>query len=215
MSQTVTVEVIKAVPAVLWVAFAALVYFTLRGALIPQLGRLNSVKTPVLELGFAVQLLDEAAAKSEAGTPASASERRAAVSRLQHAAEILREGHILWVDDNPESNMPLIRLFRQLGMIVDTPRSTDEALSNLQRRSYDLVLSDMRRDTEQPAETAGITLIEALERRGIHLPVVIVSAGFDPRLGVHPGIFAHTNAVDDLVHYVIDLMERIKFKTAL
>ncbi|MEV4655550.1 response regulator [Micromonospora sp. NPDC049301] len=214
MSQAVAVEVIKAVPAMLWVAFAALVYFTLRSALVPQLARLNSVKTPMLELGFAEQLLDEAAAKSEVGTPPSASERRAAVSRLQHAGEILREGRILWVDDNPSWNMPLIRLFRQLGMIVDTPRSTDEALADLQRRSYDLVLSDMRRDTEQPAETAGITLIEALERRGIHLPVVIAAAGFDPRLGVHPGIFAYTNAVDDLVHYVIDVMERIKFGTA-
>ncbi|MCM0674132.1 hypothetical protein NCC78_05380 [Micromonospora phytophila] len=76
MSQTVTVEVIKAVPAVLWVAFAPLVYFTLRSALIPQLGRLNSVKTPMLELGFAEQLLDEAAAKSQVGTPPSAAVRR-------------------------------------------------------------------------------------------------------------------------------------------
>ncbi|MET8065424.1 response regulator [Micromonospora sp. NPDC005313] len=213
MSQAVAVELIKAVPAVLWVAFAALVYFTLRSALIPQIGRLHSVKTPMIELAFAEQLLVEAAARSEVSAPPSASEQRAAVSRLQHAADALKGGRILWVDDNPEWNSPLISLFRQLGMTVDTPRSTDEALSSLRSRSYDLILSDMWRDTEQPAQSAGITLLDALDRQGVRSPVIIAAANFDPRIGVHPGIFAYTNAVDDIVHYVIDIMERIKFGT--
>jgi hypothetical protein len=67
MSQTVIVEGIKAVPAVLWVAFAALVFLTLRRALAPQLDRLSNVKTPVFEMSFAEQLLDEAAAKTQTG----------------------------------------------------------------------------------------------------------------------------------------------------
>lgn len=214
MPQTIVVEAIKVVPAVLWVVFAALVYLTLRRALLPQLGRLNSLKTPMLELGFAERLLDEAAAKSEVGTAPSASDRRAAVSRLQHAAELLGEGRILWVDDNPDWNMPLVRLFRQFGMVVDAAQSTEEALSGVRTRSYDLVITDMRRDTEQPAESAGVTLIDALERRGVRLPVIVYAVGFNPRLGVHPGIFAYTSTADDLVQYVIDIMERIKFGTA-
>lgn len=214
MSQAITVELIKAVPAILWVAFAALVYLSLRSAIIPQISRLHSVKTPMIELGFAEQLLVEAAARSEASAPPSVSEQRAAVSRLQHAAEILRGGRILWVDDNPEWNLPLIQLFRRLGMTVDTSRSTDEAISNLRSRRYDLILSDMRRDTEHPAQSAGITLLDALERQGDRSPVIIAAANFDPQIGVHPGIFAYTNAVDDIVHYVIDIMERVKFGTA-
>ncbi|WP_174535858.1 response regulator [Micromonospora chalcea] len=215
MSQTIAVELIKAVPGILWVAFAALVYLSLRNAIIPQIGRLHSVKTPMIEFGFAEQLLVEAAARSEASAPPSVSEQRAAVCRLQHAAEILKGGRILWVDDNPEWNLPLIQLFRQLGMTVDTSHSTDEAMSHLGSRSYDLILSDMRRDTERPAESAGITLLDALGRRGVRSPVIIASAGFDPQIGVHPGIVAYTNGVDDIVHHVIDVMERIKFGTAL
>jgi CheY-like chemotaxis protein len=215
MSQMMAVEAIKVIPALLWVAFAVLVYLTLRRAIVPQLGRLSSLKTPVVELSFAEQLLDKAAASSEASAPPSASQRRAAVSRLEHAAEILQDGRILWVDDQPEWNMPLVQLFQQLGMIVDTAVSTDEALRDLQRWSYDLVITDMRRDNEDPAGTAGIALIDAIHQRGFRLPVVVYAAAFDPQLGVHPGIFAYTNAVDDLVHYVIDLMERIKFGIAL
>lgn len=214
MSQTITVELIKAVPAILWVAFAALVYLSLRSAIIPQIGRLHSVKTPMIEFGFAEQLLVEAAARSEASAPPSVSEQRAAVSRLQHAAEMLRGGQILWVDDNPEWNLPLIQLFRRLGMTVDTSRSTDEAISNLRSHRYDLIISDMRRDTEQPAQSAGITLLDALGRQGDRSPVIIAAANFDPQIGVHPGIFAYTNAVDDIVHYVIDIMERVRFGTA-
>ncbi|MET7470358.1 response regulator [Micromonospora sp. NPDC005686] len=213
MSQAIAVELIKAVPTLLWVTFAALVYLSLRSAIIPQIGRLHSVKTPVIEFGFAEKLLVEAAARSEASAPPSVSEQRAAVSRLQHAAEMLKGGQILWVDDNPEWNLPLMQLFRRLGMTVDTSRSTDGAISKLRSRQYDLIISDMRRDTEQPAQSAGITLLDALDRQGVRSPVIIAAANFDPRIGVHPGIFAYTNAVDDIVHYVIDIMERIKFGT--
>jgi hypothetical protein len=62
MSQMMAVEAIKVIPALLWVAFAVLVYLTLRRAIVPQLGRLSSLKTPVVELSFAEQLLDKAAA---------------------------------------------------------------------------------------------------------------------------------------------------------
>jgi CheY-like chemotaxis protein len=214
MSDTVAIEAVKTVPGVLWVAFALLVYLTLRRTMLPQLSRLSTVKTPMFEVSFAEQLLNEAAAKVQAGPKPSASDGRAAASRLEHAAEILKGGRILWVDDNPDWNEPLIRLFRELAMTVDTARSTDEALGNLRSRSYDLVISDMHRDTEQPSDRAGLTLIDALARQGTRLPVIIYAASFDPRRGVHPAIFACTDGVNSLVHYVIDLMERVKFGTA-
>lgn len=216
MSEAIQTELVKAVPAALWVGFAVLVFMSLRRALIPQLNRLSSVKTAMVELSFAEQLLDEASAQpgneGSAAAP-SASERRAAVSRLEHAVDIMRDGRILWVDDNPEWNRPLINLFAQLGMTVDTVRSTEEAVLRLRSHSYDIVLTDMRRDNEQPAATAGVTLVEQIEREGSRLPVVIFAAAFNPRLGVHPSVFAYTNDANELVHYVIDVMERVKFGT--
>jgi len=211
MPHAIAVELVKTLPAVLWVGFATLVYLTLRRAIVPQMARLSSVKAPMLEIGFAEELLDQAAAKTETGSPPSASERRAAVSRLEHAAPMLRGRRILWVDDNPGRVQALTRLFRDLGMTVDMRTSTDEAIAQLQERSYDLIISDMRRGTEQPAETAGISLLDSLERRRVRLPVVIFAAVFDPSRGVHRGIFAYTNAPDELVQYVIDVMERVSF----
>lgn len=210
MSETVTVEAIKTVPSILWVVFATLVFLALRRAILPQLGRLSTVKTPVFEASFAEKLLDEAA-KAEDGPPSTASERRAAVSRLEHALGILKDGRVLWADDRPELNAPIIRLLQQLDMTVDTVRSTAEALSMLRRRAYDIVITDMHRDTEEPADTAGMTLLNQLERYGITLPVIVYAARFDPQRGVHRGIFAYTNRADDVVQYIIDLMERIKF----
>ena len=73
----------------------------------------------------------------------------------------------------------------------------------------------MRRDNEQPADTAGLTLIEGLERSGSRLPVLVFSAGFNPRLGVHPAVFAYTNDASEAVNYVIDVMERVKFGSVI
>jgi CheY-like chemotaxis protein len=222
VTETVAVEAIKIVPAILWVVFAALVFLTLRRAILPQFGRLSTVKTPVFEASFtekAEKLLGQAAAIVENGPPPegerqtapTASERRGTVSRLEHAIDYLKGGRILWVDDHPEWNGSLVSLFREVGMIVDTSQSTDQALSRLRSHSYDIVITDMRRDTEEPADVAGMTLLSALDRHLAPLPVIVFAAAFDPMRGVHPGIFAYTNRTDDVVQYVIDLMERIKF----
>lgn len=205
------VEIIKTIPAALWVGFAVLVYLTMRRALLPQLGRLTNVKTPGIELSFAEKMMDEAAVQQGEGVQPPASDKRAAISRLDHAAELMAGGRILWVDDNPEWNEPLIRLFRQVGMTVDAVRSTSEALASLRQRSYDLVMTDMVRHTEQPAETAGLTLIDAMERQSVELPIIMLTATFDPRRVIHPRLFASTNRIDELVQYVIDVMERIRF----
>jgi CheY-like chemotaxis protein len=215
MSETVLIEAIKTVPGILWVIFAVIAFIALRGTILAKLGQAATFKASGVEFTFAERLLDEAAAKAETGPPPSAADRRAAVSRLEHAVDILNGGRILWVDDNPDWNRPLIDLFRQLKMTVDIARSTSEALPLARSRPYDLVITDMRRDTEQPAATAGITLIDKLRDYGVQAPIIVFAAGFDPNLGVHPAIFAYTVGADGLIHYVIDIMERIRFGTLL
>jgi CheY-like chemotaxis protein len=143
--------------------------------------------------------------------PPSASERRGTVSRLEHAAEYLHDRRILWVDDHPELNASLVTLFRKAGMTVDTVRSTQEAIEVLRRQPFDLIISDMRRDTEEPAATAAYTLVETLADKGIRVPVILFTGHLDTRPGLPPGLFAHTSGGDNLVQYVIDVMERIQF----
>ena len=132
-------------------------------------------------------------------------------SRLEHALDSLRHGRILWVDDHPEWNRDLIRLFERLEMVVHVVRSTDEALARARASTYDLVITDMWRDTEHPSCTAGLTLMDAMARRRHRPPIIIWAAQFDPKLGMHPAAFGYAKHANELVHLVIDVMERAKF----
>jgi DNA-binding NtrC family response regulator len=136
-------------------------------------------------------------------------------SRLEHALDSLRHGRILWVDDHPEWNSDLIRLFERYEMVVHVVRSTDEALARSRAGAYDLVITDMWRDTEHPSCAAGITLMNALSRQRRRPPIIIYAAQFDPKLGVHPAAFSYAKHANELVHLVIDVMERAKFGLAL
>ncbi len=131
-----------------------------------------------VEVEMAGPLLEQAAEHSD--SPVTPTMRRGVLSRLEHAADTLRGGRVLWIDDHPEHNGSLISLFRSMGMVVNTARSTAEGLTALRHGSHDL-------------------------------PVVVHAQNFNPERGVDSRIFAGTNNPVEVVHYVIDLMERIRF----
>jgi CheY-like chemotaxis protein len=217
MSEQMTIEIIHDAPAALWVLFALLVYLTLRPVIKTQLGKLRSVDGLGVRLDFAEALLeaqtkaDHSAAEPEDAPAPSARERRSAVSRLEHAAEFMTGRTILWVDDHPEWNTPVATLFRRVGMTVETVKSTRDALDALRGTSFDLIITDMRRETEEPGTTAGVTLLDALAKQRIATPVILFSGHTDVRRGLPPGLFAYTSGGDNLVQYVIDVMERVGF----
>jgi len=207
-------KLIGTIPALAWVGFATIVYFTMRGSILTSiLPRLSSIKGPGIELGLVAELLDKASESTSvfpgSQQPVTATERRGVLRRLDHAVAYLDGGRILWVDDNPANNRYLIRLFEQSGMTVDLARSTGEALELLRRHAYDIVLSDIMRGED---DQAGIAMLAEFRNAGIKLPVIIHAAHFDSRRGMDPMIFAGTNRIDEVVHYVIDLMERARIQ---
>ncbi|WP_241518774.1 response regulator [Streptomyces sp. CB03238] len=209
MSEALWIKIIGTVPAVLWVAFAATVYMTLRGTIVERMvPRLTAVRAMGIEIELAAELLDRAQDESE--SPVTPHARRTALGRLEHAADLLSDGRILWVDDHPEGNAPLMELFRTAGMHIDPARSTEEAAPLLRRRSYDVVISDMERHGDPQA---GTTLLRLLEQYGVRTPVLIYTGNWNPERGVDRRIFAATTAPVELVHYVIDLMERSRLGT--
>ncbi|GAA4314812.1 hypothetical protein GCM10023086_36280 [Streptomyces venetus] len=206
MSDVLWSKLIGTVPAVLWVAFAATVYFTLRGTIVQRMvPRLTAVRALGVEVELAGELLDRA--QDESTTTVTATARRTALGRLEHAADVLRGGKLLWVDDRPESNAPLVELFRTAGMHVDVTLSTEEATPLFRRRPYDIIVSDIDRDGDRQA---GIKMLRLLEQYKIDVPVLIYTGRFDPERGVDRRIFAATTVPVELVHYVIDLMERVR-----
>lgn len=216
MATVVVERLFDLTSTVLWIGFLVFLFLSLRNPLIERvIPRLTEVNA--FGIGFSFSevetLLEKASsagpAGSEAADPTEGKEQRVrVVSRLEHAAECLKGGRILWVDDHPDHNRYLIRLFRELGMTVDTVFSTSAATEELmQGVPYDLVLSDLDRGGD-PA--AGADMPKDFRSRGISIPIIIHADRFDPELGVDPMIFGGTRYVGEVVHYVTDIMERIR-----
>lgn len=86
--------------------------------------------------------------------------------------------NILWVDDRPNSNTNESYMLEGLGVKIAHFRDTDSALEQLERRRYDLVITDMTREGD---DDAGFKLIDEMRLRGQKQPVVIYAAysGYD------------------------------------
>jgi hypothetical protein len=127
-------------------------------------------------------------------------------TRLALSADLLQGGAILWVDDHQQWNEPLIRLFRTAGIIVDAVASTDEAMRAFKDRSYDLVITDMRRELEPDGDNAGMLLLDRMIAAGIPTPAVFFSDHPNAHTAVHPRAVTTTNSPEKLVDTVVDIV---------
>ena len=126
--------------------------------------------------------------------------RRAVLARAA-----ARGARILWVDDNPSSNSSEIMLFRSLGADVHTVLSTTDAMRVLQTDRWDVVLSDMSR---AGVGAAGIELLTWIRQQSSHTPVIFYVGVADPTRDRPMGSFGLTNRADELIHLVLDVLER-------
>jgi hypothetical protein len=139
--------------------------------------------------------------------PAQADNRsRRAATKLALAAGELQGGAILWVDDHQEWNDSLIRLFRTVGITVDPIASTDEAMRAFGKRSYDLVVTDLRREREADGDTAGIRLLDRMVEAGVPTPAVIYSDNPNAQTTPHPRAITTTNVPEQLVDIVVEFV---------
>jgi CheY-like chemotaxis protein len=162
-------ELIKLIPSLLWLLFLvtvfSLFYRPIRDELLPNL---TSFKVGGVELSFVRKSIDaaiELAQKSpQWEVNISVEDKEQALRRTKEHLAIFRGAQILWVDDHPENNLNERRMFRQLKADVDTVKSTDEALSMLQKGNYDLVLSDMKRADD---DTAGLGFLKRIPQGAV------------------------------------------------
>lgn len=129
-----------------------------------------------------------------------------AATRLALSADLLNGSAILWADDHPEWNEPLIRLFRTAGLAVQAVTSTHQAMLSLKAKQYDLVITDMRRISEAGGSTAGIALLDRMVEAGIPTPAVIYSGNAAALTSTHPRAVTVTNSPEELVETVIDVI---------
>jgi CheY-like chemotaxis protein len=90
---------------------------------------------------------------------------------------------VLWVDDHPEHNALQLDQLERRGIVVDTARSTREALQKLTGQRYQLIVSDMERvEGGKPVPNAGLELIRTVRTFDRDTPVVIYSAAPSERI---------------------------------
>lgn len=220
-----TADLLSSLTGLLWVALAFATILILRGVL-----RRNP--RPLAKLGFGPAgvtmefgeaKLDEASRRygEEGRVTVGDAAKRSVIERLQRNDDLVGRARLLWADDHPENNLPVVELLRRYGASVDTPRSNAEALRLLQSGRYDVVISDVARDNEGPGSCQGVNLAsEVFSHWGIQ--TILFTMRFDPttlpgatdaeRLALvrqlRDCIFSITTRFDELLHYVLDVLER-------
>lgn len=204
MSSEVTVALFNFIPAILWVLLVvvliAIYYKPIRDDLIPRMGGL---KLGPLEFTFIQQELQAAAEKR--GAEISGIEGSRVLRRAQKVAQFIQGAQILWVDDHQDNNISLRRILRALGIFIDLAETSADALSMIPHKDYDAVISDMKRQ-EIPDE--GQKFLAEMMKRNLELSRWTIFYVGDPRRVRPPEAFGLTTRPDELIHLVLDILER-------
>jgi CheY-like chemotaxis protein len=112
---------------------------------------------------------------------------------------------ILWIDDHPEWSDWEHRVLEELGTHVIWATTTGKALEILASQSIDLILSDIARGDDEQAGLSGLTQI-----RQVHpdTPLVFYVSDLNEEKGPPAGSSGITNRPDELLHLVLDVLER-------
>ncbi|WP_437675921.1 hypothetical protein [Sorangium sp. So ce131] len=68
---------------------------------------------------------------------------------------------VLWIDDYPTNNEHLIKAYRSRGLYFDLVIDNDQAVERLQSNKYDLVITDMKHESDKEA---GLHLLRWLRK---------------------------------------------------
>jgi CheY-like chemotaxis protein len=167
---------------------------------------LASVKLPGgIELTFREQLDDAIAERGTAPVPDA--DRSRVLRRAGRDAAITHGARILWVDDAPGNNILERKLLRSLGIMIDLARSSEEGLEMLGRADFDLVISDIAR---AGGSGAGITFLKQMRATKHFEPVALYIMNLDRSRGTPGDAIGITNRPDELVHLVLDGVERAR-----
>jgi CheY-like chemotaxis protein len=115
---------------------------------------------------------------------------------------------ILWVDDNPSNNMLAVRALRRLQLDIEQVTTTELGLDALNRRHFDLIISDMGRGSNM---RAGYDLLKAVRDQGSAIPFFIFAGADKPefrREAAERGAQLSTNDMLELIDHVIKYLRK-------
>ncbi len=128
-----------------------------------------------------------------------------ALRRARAHAHLMDGARILWIDDTPEWVASEAEVFTALGAEVVMAESTDEALDQLHRDPFDLVLSDISRGGR---DDEGIRALPRVSKAAGGAPVIFYVARVREDRPAPAGSFGIAGHPEELVHLVFDVLER-------
>lgn len=132
-----------------------------------------------------------------------------ALKRAAVLTDVTRDRVILWVDDQHNNNMHEIRTFAALGMKIITEHSNAAAVVRVKGGfpRVHIVITDISRTAGEPS---GDLLPDAFQAERIELPIIFYITKVDNSAPLPIGAFGLTNRPDELLHLVLDALERIR-----
>lgn len=128
-----------------------------------------------------------------------------ALRRARRMRGVFEGARILWVDDQPELSDAEERFLRHLGARIERALDTDEAVELLEGKSFHVIISDIRR---LGSETNGVEDLPRVRRVAGTTPVIFYTGRFDPEMGRPEGSWGITNSPEELLHLILDVLER-------
>lgn len=213
--------------SILWIVFA----FVVLGAVLWKVplselvtsltGRLRGLKVAGVELSFVEAKMEQAAAAAstnnvriESTVPKkieiTRADRERAIARAQRAGDALSGKRILWIDDEVTNNRLERMMLEAFGMTIEQVQDNAAAEKALRAGGHDLILSDIARGKDAQGQDilGGLDFLASHRTSSYRLPVIFYVSVVDEDRPLPPGAFGLTNRPDELLHLVVDALER-------
>lgn len=212
LDQAIWIEIIRIIPSLLWLTLACvllvLVYEPFMQHLLPYVSsvKVGNIEVVLNRFGQLLERVIEIADKNPQWHVAvSSADKERVIQRIQRNWDLLQGSRVLMFDDRPDTLVNEIRMLQQLEMEVEVVTLTSEALARLQSGHFDLLISDIARPEGQ---SNGIVTLQTLRGHYPALPAVFYIGNYNAEDGIPVGAFGITNRPDELVHLILDILER-------
>lgn len=199
-------ELIRVVPSLLWIALAFwaiwYLYPRIRKDILPNL---KTFKGFGVEAEFVIEKVSDVIRAKGVEVPFG--DRQALFRRVALAWQCWQGAHVLWVDDKPADLQAEKSLFESLGASITFVTTSLAGLEELNRRIFAVVISDMSREDERDE---GAKFAASVWHMGRPAPVVIYTGQEQTGKPAPPFVFGITNRPDELLHLVMDILERTR-----
>ena len=178
---------------------------TIESAWIWAKGRLGAFRgTEPTPASVTPEVMKEAFAGDPAGETHSAISRGLAHCRAVSHRNLLDAARVLWIDDHPENNSWERRSLEAFGVVFVTVQTTPSALAILSRERFDVIISDIGRDSGP----TGLAALPGLQAASPRVPVIFYVGDLKP--GTPAGAFGIANDPEELLHLLMDVLARIR-----